>query len=189
MKFLRLFAVTAIVFFSLNVANAQTEQWVIGIKAGANYTDLYTDLNSLKDETGKAGFTIGAFARMGQELFFQPEINYIRSASKFEYDNQTLNPKFNQLNVPLMIGYKLLDQDYFNLRVSVGPDLNYSLNEPKPLKSFDYKKFTVGGTFDVGVDLGNIAIDARYSRGFTDLNKVLGQKAGIYSLTVGFKVL
>ena len=47
---------------------------------------------------------------------------------------------------------------------------------------------TVGGVAaDVGVDLGSLTLDARYSLGLSKLNKDLGQKANIFSVAVGFK--
>ncbi|MEH6308919.1 porin family protein [Olivibacter sp. CPCC 100613] len=189
MKLFKFLAIIAVVLTGASTAKAQMGDWTIGLKAGANYTNLYSDTKGLSDKKGKVGFTAGAFARMGQTVFFQPELNFVHFSSEFSYNGQQYDPTLSQLNVPLMVGYKLLDQDALALRVSIGPDFSYNLNEPDVFKGHDFKKFAVGGVFNVGVDLGNITLDARYSRSFTDLDKRLGQQAGIYSLAVGFKIL
>lgn len=188
MKLFKLLAIIAVITTSALKAEAQMGDWTIGLKAGANFTNLYSDAQGLSDEKGKVGFTVGAFARMGQTIFFQPEFNFVHFSNDFKYNNQTYNPKLSQLNVPLMVGYKLLNQEALSLRVSLGPDFNYNLNEPDVFQPYDFKKFNISGVFNVGVDLGNITLDARYSRSFSGLDKRFDQKAGIYSLTVGFKV-
>jgi hypothetical protein len=188
MKLFKLLAIIAIIVTSASSTKAQVGDWTIGLKAGANYANLHSDAQGLNDKKGKVGFTAGAFARIGQTVFFQPELNFVHFSNEFQYNGQRHNPKLSQLNVPLMLGYKLLDQEALALRVSLGPDFSYNLNEPDVFKSGDFKKFNIGGVFNVGVDIGNITLDARYSRSFTDLDKRLGQKAGIYSLAVGFKI-
>lgn len=171
------------------VARAQMDGLTFGVKMGANYANLPSGLKDLKEETGKVGFAAGAFARVGHQIFFQPEVNFVHFSGEFEHQGRKFDPKFNQLNIPLMVGYKVIDTENLNFRISIGPDLNYNLTEPSQLKDFDFKNFNFGGVFNAGVDLGSITIDARYSRGFTDMNKALEQKAGIYTLSVGFKIL
>ncbi|HWV72826.1 MAG TPA: porin family protein [Pseudosphingobacterium sp.] len=187
--FKMLTAAVLMVIAANGVTKAQTEGLTFGVKAGANYANLPSGLKDLKEETGKMGFSAGAFARIGYQVFFQPEINFVHFSGEFEHQGRKFDPKFNQLNLPLMVGYKVIDTENLNFRLSIGPDLNYNLSEPSQLKDFDFKKFNLGGVFNAGVDLGSITIDARYSRGFTDLNKGFEQKAGIYTLSVGFKVL
>ncbi|QNL50135.1 PorT family protein [Olivibacter sp. SDN3] len=190
MKILKLLAVISGVFFCAgNHIAAQTENLTFGVKAGANYTNLYAGHNEVNEEKGKVGFTVGAFGRIGQTLFFQPEINYTRFSSEFIFQGEKFNPKFNQLNVPLMIGYKLIDDAQMNIRVSIGPDFSYSLNKPIEINGTEYERFNMGGVFNVGVDLGSITLDARYNRGFTKFNELLEQRTGMYTLTVGFRIL
>lgn len=188
MKTIRYFLVIALGMGAFSSVQAQDPGLTIGIKGGANFANLHSGLKSVTKEKGKLGYNIGLFARVGETLYFQPEINYTAFKSENTYNATTYKPQFKQMNVPLMVGYKLIHQDGFNLRVSAGPDLNYTLNKPNAPTSFDYKKFTVGGLVNAGVDIGNITLDARYSRGFTKINKGLDEKTGIYNLSVGFKI-
>lgn len=190
MKMFKMLTAVLLMVIAVNgVTKAQTDGLTFGIKAGANYANLPSGLKELKEETGKVGFSAGAFARIGHQIFLQPEINFVHFSGEFEHQGKKFDPKFNQLNIPLMVGYKVIDTENLNFRLSIGPDLNYNLSEPNQLKDLDFKKFNLGGVFNAGVDLGSITIDARYSRGFTDLNKGLEQKTGIYTLSVGFKIL
>ncbi|AOM79794.1 porin family protein [Pedobacter steynii] len=189
MKTIKYLLVVTAGIFGMNSVKAQAPDLTFGIKAGANFANLHSDLKELSKEKGKMGYTIGAFARIGNQLYFQPEINYTAFKSEYNYGSETYRPKFKQMNVPLMVGYKLINTEAFNLRVSAGPDFNYTLNKPNAPTSFDYKKFNLGGVFNAGVDVGNLTIDARYSRGFTKINKGLNEKTGIYNLSVGFKIL
>lgn len=179
----------ALLVLSLTSVKAQTPGFNVGIKAGVNYTKMPAGFNEISNESGKAGYTIGLFARVGNEVFFQPEVNFTTFASKYSISSQSYHPKFRQVNVPLLLGFKLVNSDAINLRVAVGPDLGYTLNKPESPSGFDYRRVNVGGAINAGIDLGNITLDARYSRGFTKINKDLDAKANIYSLAVGFKIL
>lgn len=188
MKIIKYFLIIAVSVISMNVVKAQDTDFTVGIKAGANFANLHSGFKELSKEKGKMGFNVGVFARVGNALYFQPELNYTTFKSEYTYNTTSFRPNFKQLNVPLMVGYKIINKGDFNLRVSAGPDFSYTLNKPNAPTSFDYKKFNLGGVLNAGVDIGNITIDARYTRGFTKINKGLDEKTGIYNLSVGFKI-
>ncbi|WP_073229496.1 porin family protein [Pedobacter caeni] len=188
MKTIKYLLIVAVSIFSMTTLKAQVPGLSFGIKAGANFANLHSDFKELSKEKGKLGFNIGVFARVGETLYFQPEINYTTFKSEYSYGNTTYSPNFKQMNIPLMVGYKLINKEAFNLHVSAGPDFSYTLNKPNAPLSFDYKKFNIGGVINAGVDIGSLTIDARYTRGFTKINKGLNEKTGIYNLSVGFKI-
>jgi hypothetical protein len=188
MKTIKYLLIITVSIFSMNSVKAQVPGLNFGIKAGANFANLHSDFKGLSNEKGKMGFNIGAFARIGKTLYFQPEINYTAFKSEYSYGGSTYKPNFKQMNIPLMVGYKIINTEAFNLHISAGPDFSYTLNKPNSPTSFDYKKFNIGGVINAGVDLGSLTIDARYTRGFTKINKGLQEKTGIYNLSVGFKI-
>ncbi|PYF71520.1 porin family protein [Pedobacter nutrimenti] len=188
MKTIKLCLIAVLIGTGVFSAKAQTPDFNLGIKAGANYGTLPSSFNDLTDKGGKAGFNIGVFARVGKALYFQPELNFSTFGSKYTLNSKEYKPKFNQLNVPLMVGYKLINTSSLNFRVSAGPDFSYNLNTPDAPAGFDYKRVNLGGVINAGVDIGNITIDARYTRGFTKFNKALDEKTGIFNLSVGFKI-
>jgi hypothetical protein len=187
MKSIKLFTTAILFALGLSSAKAQSSDPEFGIKAGVNFSTLKTGLNAVTDKSGKIGFNAGVFARVGKDLFFQPELNYVTFSDKYRFNSNSYEAKFRQLNLPLMVGYKLINTADLNFRVSAGPDLYYSLKKPVAPGGFKYKDFTAGGVINAGVDIGSLTFDARYSLGLSKFNKELGQKANIFSLGVGFK--
>ncbi|WP_183556745.1 porin family protein [Mucilaginibacter sp. SP1R1] len=180
--------VTAVLFtLGVNAVQAQTSDIDFGIKAGINFSTLKTGLNAVSDKSGKIGFNAGVFARIGKDLYFQPEINYVTFSDKYRFNSTSYDAKFRQLNVPLMVGYKLVNTEDLVFRLSAGPDLYYNLKKPIAPGGFKYKDVSAGGVINAGVDIGSLTFDARYSLGLSKFNKDLGQKANIFSLGVGFK--
>lgn len=158
-----------------------------GVKAGINLATLANGLIDMSDKKGKVGINAGAFARVGNRVYFQPEINYVTFSNTYNFNSNTHEVKFKDLNVPLMVGYRIIDSENLILRISAGPDLYYNLkNQVSPVDS-KYKRTSIGGILNTGVDLGNFTIDASNSIGFTKLNKDFGQKPNIFSLSVGYK--
>jgi len=188
MKTNRFYLMIAVMVMTAGAVKAQDTGLTFGLKAGLNYATLPTSLKEVTDKKGKVGYNLGAFARVGKTLYFQPELNYVTFKSAYNYASNTYKPKFNQLNLPLMVGYKLINTEALNLRISAGPDLSYTLNKAQGPSGFEYKKFNAGGLINAGVDIGSLTIDARYSRGLTKINKDLNEKTGIFNLSVGFKV-
>ncbi|WP_449439228.1 porin family protein [Pedobacter steynii] len=187
MKTNKFYLMIAIIMVSISV-KAQQSGVNFGLKAGINYATLPTSFKEVKEKEGKAGYNIGVFARVGDALYFQPELNYTAFKSEYSYNSKVYTPKFKQVNIPLMVGYKIINTEALNFRISAGPDLSYSLNKAAGSAQFDYKKFTAGGVVNAGVDIGSLTIDARYSRGLTKINKGLDEKTGIFNLSVGFKI-
>jgi hypothetical protein len=178
-----------LILVSITSVQAQSSPEVnFGLKAGVNFSTLKTGLNAISDKSGKIGFNAGVFASVGNKVFFQPEVNYVTYSDKYRFNTDSYDVKFRQLNVPLMIGYKLVNTSDFLFRVSAGPDLYYNLKKPNAPQGFDYKKISAGAAFNAGVDLGPLTLDARYSLGLKKVNPSLGQKTNIFSLTAGFKI-
>ncbi|HWW38427.1 porin family protein [Pedobacter sp.] len=188
MKTTKLSLIVALLGLSFFSAKAQNSDFNFGIKAGVNYGTLPSGLKDLSDKAGKAGFNIGVFARAGKDLYVQPEVNFSTFGSKYTLGSKEYEPKFRQVNVPLMIGYKLINTANLNFRLSAGPDFSYNLNKPDAPQNFSYKRVNMGGVINAGVDIGNITIDARYTHGFTKINKGLDEKTGLFNLSVGFKI-
>lgn len=181
-------AAAFLMLLSITAAKAQSTSEVnFGIKAGVNFSTLKTRLNAVNDKSGKIGFNAGVFARLGNNLFFQPELNYVTFSDKYRFNANAYEAKFRQLNVPLLVGYKFVNTSDFNFRLSAGPDLYYNLKKPVAPAGFDYNKFSAGGALNAGVDIGPLTLDARYSLGLKKVSSELGQKANIFSLTAGFK--
>lgn len=198
-----------------------------GIKGGINSQKITTD--SYKGISGytfsdfksdaKMGFNIGAFARVGgKKLYLQPELLYsIRKGST----NLTLTTSTGSLTtgvytqsfdvksvqVPLLLGYKLIDLKLASIRVFTGPAMSVilknsqitlansggvtvdpTLYDPKTFKN-NVWDWQLGG----GVDVGPLVVDVRYSWGLTNVSDGDPSKIGfvnkgnILTFSLGYK--
>lgn len=142
------------------------------------------DMTNVKSEFAN-GFQLGAFARFGERIYLQPEFLYEMGKREYEV---TLNDVNNQkirydelvtistIDIPVLVGYKLIDAEYFNLRAFAGPKLrldagsklNYQNLEPGSSVSLndlkgELKRAKVGLEAGVGVDFFMLTLDARFN--------------------------
>lgn len=159
----------------------------IGVKAGANFSNLYID--NANDEHMKAGLNLGLFAKLpvSKGVSIQPEILYSSKGAKASYTNPLIGGDYrfnlNYLEVPVLAVFNLGKN--FNLHAggyaayltsaNVKAEDNGSSNEE--LVSFDenqFNRFDYGLVGGLGFDVKNLTIGARYNYG---LNQV-GEKNG-----------
>ena len=185
------FIIAAVLLLSVSFTYAQFN---FGIKAGYNSSLSFSNVNSVVTgaynlDNVKAevwnNFQAGVFARIGfNKVYFQPELLY--SIQKKDYI-LTLNDAVNKnvsvdklvnistVDVPLLLGYKILDLKILNVRAFAGPKLRFDA-----CSTLGYTKLT-GGNFDansllsdvkkaqlgldmgVGVDLLMLTLDVRYN--------------------------
>lgn len=154
-------------------------------------------------------FTVGLFGRIGYKFFYvQPEVLYFRTSTLFNVDvNPTstflniptgadVNITMNSVNlqVPVLVGFKLFDTSLITLRVQGGPTANFVLNS-QPLASyttedgvtteiteetatnwFNTKNIAWGVQAGVGVDvLRRITLDVNYNFGLTKVFQKLDE--------------
>lgn len=185
-KAIRFYVVILAMLMGTNVYSQTID---LGVKLGANFGLLRSGSDLVSDASGKTGWHVGLFVRTGNDLYFQPEINLNTFASEYVYDAQTYQPAFRQLNMPLMVGYKLINNGDANLRMSLGPDLSLNLNTFAVSSGAEYRRLAVGGVANVGVDIGRITLDARCNIGLTTTHQELEQRSRLFSLAVGFKIM
>lgn len=180
----------AVLLLSVSFANAQLN---FGLKAGYNSSLTFAnmssvsnggyDLNSVQSEIWN-NFHAGAFARIGNKLYFQPELlysvqkrNYQVSFQDVANNDVTLNKFANisTVDVPLLVGLKVLDLKVANVRAFAGPKLRFNSGS-----TFEFQNIT-GGNFDTskivpemkeaqvgleigaGIDVLMLALDVRYN--------------------------
>jgi len=181
----------AALLLCVSFASAQIN---FGIKAGYNSSLGANDLGSITNGSYnlksvnaeyKNGFQAGAFLRLGfNKVYFQPELLY--SMGKKDYTisindaNNTFIGTFNKsvkisaIDVPLLLGYKILDLKLVNLRVFAGPKLRFNAGSTLDFSTSETSNFStsalqkdikaaqVGLEAGFGVDVLMLSLDLRY---------------------------
>ncbi len=182
--------------------------FTIGIKAGINSNKITTDdysvtgytFNDFKSDA-KSGYNVGAFARLGTKIYLQPELLYcVRNGeSTSGIASQTI--KLKTIQVPVLVGFKLIDLKLASIRAFTGPAMSYVLkssNVEMNLPNFDPENFK-NNIWDwqlgAGVDVGPIVFDVRYAWGLSNTsdgnisNVGFVNKGNTLTFSLGFKFL
>ena len=184
----------------------------IGPKFGYQTASLSYDKADIKAGFSNH-FTAGLFGRVTVgRVYVQPEVLYFKTSNVFsasvegvEDENlfnlptgAHMNLTLNQMNlqVPLMIGYNIIDLDIIKLRAQVGPTANFLLKSQTMYdqtytldgqqydveetatsdKDFDTKSIAWGVQAGLGVDvLNRITLDVNYNFGLTKMFDKLDQ--------------
>jgi hypothetical protein len=150
----------------LSVASYAQTATGIGFKGGLNYNangDYFESIgDNAKHPDRNIGYHFGLFGKIGNKVYFRPEVVY--SAIKSDYDND--NFKMQKLDAPMLIGIKVLGP----VSVFGGPAFQYILDsEFDGIAINDIKNdFSVGLNFGIGLNINKFGIDIRYERGFND---------------------
>ena len=150
-----------------------------GIKAGLNYNGNGNYFNSaeqaFKNPDRNAGLHLGVWGKLGNRIYFRPELVYTSTSSSYEEGDL----KIKKLDAPLLLGVKIIGP----LHAFLGPSFQLLLNTEFDGTDFDNVEndLTVGLNLGAGVNLGNFGIDLRYERGFTK-NEVNFINANIINL-------
>jgi Outer membrane protein beta-barrel domain len=181
-------------FILISTSNAFS-QINFGVKAGYTSTlnmsniGMVTDgsynLNSVKNEMNN-NFHIGGFARFGiNKIYVQPELLYNLGWKKYTVSFQDLanssnisfekNVTMSTIDIPVLLGYKILDLKVVNVRAYTGPKFRFNAGSSMDFKNItggtvtasnfqqDLKSSQVGLEAGVGVDVLMFTLDARYS--------------------------
>ncbi|MDX1828109.1 MAG: outer membrane beta-barrel protein [Lutibacter sp.] len=165
---LSLFAFLGIIYFT-------SAQSGYGIKAGISYnsngkftqiiSDTGTNLIDNKGK-GKSGFNVGFYGKLDLgAIYIRPELVYTKTTSEYELNSQTNDYKLSKLDVPVLVGFKVIGP----LNVFAGPAFQYVLkNDFKGLNYENIKNnFTVGLNIGASIELGKLGLDIRYERGLS----------------------
>ena len=178
-----------------------SQDFSIGPKVGISQAKL--DLSKENFESGDArfGYHVGLFGRVGLGGFFvQPEILYTQTKARFSFDQMGSQPyseyesSFNRLDVPVMVGFKL-----FNLlRLQAGPIASFNVDSElkdagDDVRDADFKKSTIGYQAGLGLDIGNLIIDAKYESSLGNISDNVGSfetdhRLNQWVLSLGFRL-
>ncbi|WP_316747722.1 porin family protein [Pedobacter gandavensis] len=167
----------------------------VGLKAGANYNKLSISAPGISGKFAP-GFSAGAFTRVDLgRAYVQGELLYSNKSGKLDGNGaKDQKAKWSGIDVPLVVGYKILNTAQMNLRVFGGAVYSYTLNDKTSvLKQLNpafqgFKKSNVGYQAGAGIDLGKLTFDLRYERALTDIDKTFKSRPQSFQASVGFLI-
>lgn len=186
------FIIAAVLLLSLSVTYAQLN---FGIKAGYNSSLSFSNINSVANGSYNLNsvqaemwnnFQAGLFARigLGEKFYFQPELLYSIQKKNYTVNYQDATSgsvkldKFanvSTVDIPVLVGYKLLDLKLLNLRVFAGPKLKLNAGSSLEIPNLTQKGFNsnqlvtdikaaqLGLDLGAGIDVLMFTLDVRYS--------------------------
>ena len=172
-------------------------QFNLGPKIGYNAATMKTDISDIKTDF-MHGLQLGAFVRLGDSWYIQPEIMYTQKGSIITLQDKDYNIKNNTVDIPIILGYKLINAPQFGLSMQVGPVASILTDKGIQdigdiLENSEYEDLQWGVQAGVGVDFLMFTVDLRYEAGLNevlqikqkDLNEIFSLKNQRISLTIG----
>ena len=200
MKKIILLATTLII---ASVSFGQITGFTIGPKVGANFSKFTTDQSEIEEQI-KNSFYFGAFARFGQKFYLQPELLVMNRNGELknnEIQGSSGTIEVGSIDVPLLVGLRLLNLKVASVRVMAGPVASFAVNKSVTLNETwddeidftedDIKNANWGLQFGAGVDVLFLTLDLRYEIGLSDFSEIqeFDLKNNMFTIGLGWKIL
>ena len=181
---------SALFISALLIVSAMQAQFHFGPQIGYTATKLTLDVDDISSSMG-SNFMFGAFVRIGEKIYVQPEVNWMTTGSVFKYPEvnlggSNLSPfeqdiKVNSINIPVSLGWRIIDLKIVNIRLFGGVNANIvtgkTINNSedvsdisddlfKPITDADIEDLNWNYQAGVGVDVLMFAIDVKYIGAF-----------------------
>ncbi len=178
-------------------------QFTVGPKVGYNASKFSTDLDTITSNF-KSGFQIGVFVRIGKKFYLQPELYYSTQGGVFESNTTDWQQKVSigSLDLPLLVGFKLLNTKAVNLRILAGPLASFVVNKSVkdaggvlgPIENADINSINWAVQLGAGLDVLFFTLDVRYQIGLNNMikeieNATINSKNSVWVVSLGFKIL
>ena len=155
----------------------------LGIHGGISSNRIKVrDLPTVIGTQANTGFMLGGFMRLNLgKLYLEPSLNYSHKKSIVEQDQLSLGEdenkvdlKLNTFDIPLMVGFQVLDLSILRLRAFLGPVLSVGkIKNLKHLGDVSTDKTNWHGKIGVGADIWKLTFDIDYEKAFKDLGHLI----------------
>jgi len=167
-----------------------------GIKAGFNSSRITTNLGDF-DESSITNFVAGAFARVNLKSFYlQPEAYFNSKGGELKEVTSKNSFDLKMIDVPVLLGYKIINKGLLNLRVNTGPVFSFVTSKDadvpgeSTLESGRLKDSIFGWQYGAGLDLLFFSLDVRMENSFGDIySGHSDEKSKMFMVTLGFFLL
>jgi hypothetical protein len=193
----------------LFVSGMMFAQFHIGPQIGYTSSKLTTNWEDSKSSF-QSNFLFGAFARFGEKIYVQPEVNWLTQKGVWEEDVAGSDPSEIEINyktiqIPVSIGWRIIDLKLANIRVFGGASASIVTNKDlkfknlaDPIKEADLSDLIWQYQVGAGVDVLMFALDIKYMGGLNDMFKndvvlepggnTLTTKSNLFMVTLGWKI-
>lgn len=192
-----------VLLFSFFAIQGYAQNSGFGIKAGLSSTKLDFKNEQFVPYDAQTGYHVGVFGRFGGGGFFvQPELLFTQTSGKFginmppfsSQSPENYEADFNRLDIPVMVGFRFLKV----VRLMAGPIASFNINSEikdavETVDNVEFKKSTLGYQAGLGVDIGNLSVDAKYEGGLSSVTDNIAtfdtdNRINQWVLSVGFKI-
>lgn len=194
-------------FFLFAVASQAQPFFNLGVKGGVHFSNMDVesggDLFNIDSESITQTHW-GAFARLGvNRIYLQPEAYFSKKGGDLSFGAINDGFDYNNVDVPLLLGYKLIKGSAFDLRLMAGPVFSFVTDANYPDQLDDYlnedffNEHVWGLQYGVGVDVLFLTVDARFEHSGNVYDSMenniniapISGKATTFMISVGFKIL
>ncbi len=187
--------------FIVTTINAQLH---FGPQIGYTASKLSTNTSELKSSF-KSNFLFGAFVRIGEKFYVQPEINYLTQGGIWDNKeiNEDMEMTYKTIQIPVSVGWRVIDLKLVNIRLFAGAAANIATNKKmkiggvtQELEDSDWNNVAWQYQVGAGVDVLMFALDVKYMGGINNLykgdieydGKTLSTKSNLFTVTLGWKI-
>lgn len=161
-------------------------QFHFGPQIGYSASKLTLNTDSITSSLS-SNFMFGAFVRIGNKIYIQPEINWMTTGTVFKYPEVDLGGvdlspfeqdiKLSTINIPVSLGFRIINLEIVNIRIFAGINANIVTNKTinnsqdisdidedifKPIQEADIKDLNWNYHAGLGVDVLMFALDVKY---------------------------
>ncbi len=198
---------TVLIISALLIVSVIQAQFHFGPQIGYTASKLTTNTSDITS-TIKSNFLFGAFVRIGDKFYVQPEINWLTQGGIWEDDgidveNEKLEMTYKTIQIPVSVGWRIIDLKLVNIRLFGGMSANIATNKEmeingiaEPIEDANWNDLIWQYQVGAGVDVLMFALDVKYVGGINDWTKndisfdgkTVSTKANMFMVTLGWKI-
>lgn len=166
----------------------------IGIHGGISNTKMKVkDVPTVLKSRAHTGYMVGVFARVNLgPIYVEPALNFSHKEGEVKNLTDKSSLKYNAFDIPVMLGFHILDLSAVKLRAYLGPVASFTGKLKWDKSDFgdmlDNDKVMWNGKLGVGVDLWKFTFDIDYEKGLKKFQREIKAPRS-FNFTLGFKII
>jgi len=193
----KLLLVAAICLFSSALFAQLASPISFGVHGGIVSTKLDTKIPNVSDLKDKSdnGMMLGVFARINiKKWYIQPELNFVSRKSEIVVEGVSGEFKTKSMDIPILLGYKIVKLPMFKLRAFAGPVASFNIDDSfsstlsQQFKDEDLEGAVWNAKVGAGIDVWKLTLDVDYEFGLTDVSSEFLKKNKMMNVTLGFRL-